>query len=219
MVKTITKRWDLYLLNLYSGELEQITDTPEFDGAPSWSPDGRWLAYESYREDTGSLEIFVRPLDGAQEPIQLTDDPGADFDPAWSPLGRQIAFVSTRSGENEIWLADLDLADNRFRNASRNNHQTESHPTWSPDGSQLVWSTVGASGIHELSMVSTTSLSDPHPNPRMVGSGSWAAWSPTHSVTVSWKPHSGMNRGGAVGNTTYPTRASPIATMNMLRTK
>ncbi|HWQ83655.1 MAG TPA: hypothetical protein VN363_03760, partial [Anaerolineales bacterium] len=178
-------RWDLYLLNLYSGELEQITDTPEFDGAPSWSPDGRWLAYESYREDTGSLEIFVRPLDGAQEPIQLTDDPGADFDPAWSPLGRQIAFVSTRSGENEIWLADLDLADNRFRNASRNNHQTESHPTWSPDGSQLVWSTVGASGIHELSMVSTTSLSDPHPNPRMVGSGSWAAWSPTGQALLT----------------------------------
>ena len=39
------------------------------------------------------------------------------------------------------------------------------------------------------------------------------------SITESVNPNSGISRGGAVGNTTYPTSASPIATMNMLRTQ
>ena len=42
---------------------------------------------------------------------------------------------------------------------------------------------------------------------------------PVKSDTESMKPHSGMKRGGAVGNTMYPTSAITIAIMNMLRTK
>src|SRR5262249_56053676 len=42
---------------------------------------------------------------------------------------------------------------------------------------------------------------------------------PVKSATVSANPSSGSIRGGAVGNTTYPTRASPMPTMNMLRTQ
>ena len=177
--------WDLYLLDLLSGEINQLTDTQDYEGAPSWSPDGRWLAYESYQADTGSLEIWIRSLDNAQEPIQLTDDPGADFSPAWSPLGRQIAFVSTRSGENEVWIADLDRADDRFLNVSRNNRQTESHPIWSPDGAQLLWSAIGQNGIHELHL---SALHSPETRPartRLVGSGDWAVWSPAGNAFLT----------------------------------
>lgn len=170
--------WDLYLLDLHSGDLTRITNTPEFDGAPTWSPDGRWLAYESYRGENSGLEIFIRALDGAQEPIQLTDNPGADFDPSWSPQGRRIAFVSTSSGENEIWVADLDRADERFTNLSRNNRQSETHPVWSPDGTHLVWSATGSSGIHELYMASPGSSAGFENKPRLIGSGSQAVWSP-----------------------------------------
>ncbi len=170
--------WDLYLLDLHSGNLTQITNTPEYDGAPAWSPDGRWLAYESYHGDSSGLDIFIRALDGAQEPIQLTDHPGADYEPSWSPLGRLVAFVSTRSGENEIWVADLDQADDRFTNVSRNNHQIETYPAWSPDGTQLVWSAIGPSGIHELHLASPGSSASFENKSRVVGSGDQAAWSP-----------------------------------------
>ncbi|MCK5430981.1 MAG: PD40 domain-containing protein, partial [Anaerolineales bacterium] len=40
--------WDIYVLNLTTGATIQVTDTPEYDGAPSWSPDSNWLVYESY---------------------------------------------------------------------------------------------------------------------------------------------------------------------------
>lgn len=177
--------WDLYLLDLQTGALTQITDSPEYDGAPSWSPDGRWLAYESYLGENGGLDIFIRPLDGAQEPIQLTDDPGADFDPSWSALGRQIAFVSTRSGENDIWVADLDKADQRFTNISRNNRQIETHPSWSPDGSQLVWSAIGQNGLHELYVWSPGNSTRFNTRPLMVGSGNWPVWSPAGNALLT----------------------------------
>lgn len=177
--------WDLYLLDLTSEELKQVTNSQDYEGAPSWSPDGRWLAYESYLPDTGSLEIFIRSLDGIQDPIQLTNDTGADFSPAWSPLGRQIAFVSTRSGENEIWIADLDNADKRFFNASRNNRQIESHPVWSLDGSQLLWSSIGQDGIHELYLSTPNNLENLPVRTRLVGSGERAAWSPMGNALLT----------------------------------
>lgn len=164
--------WDLYLLELETGVITRITDTSEFDGAPSWSPDGQWLAYESYVEN--SLEIVIRPLSGNNLPIRLTTDPGADHSPAWSPAGRQIAFVSTRSGENEIWIADLDSVDDRFINVSQNTRIAETHPVWSPNGKQLAWAgkTQGAGGIYFWD-------NDPPYQPAYyLGVGDWPAWSP-----------------------------------------
>src|SRR5258706_7945819 len=44
--------WDLYLLDLTSGKTTQLTDTSDYESAPSWSPDGAFLAYETYPNDT-----------------------------------------------------------------------------------------------------------------------------------------------------------------------
>jgi len=139
-------QWDLYLLDLNNGALSQLTNTPTYDGAPSWSPDGLWLAYETYLDD--NLEIAViSTTDRSQPPIRLTADPAADHSPAWAPQGRQIAFVSNRSGDSEIWLANLDQAEQRYTNLSNSPKSAETCPKWSPDGHYLVWgSTAGESG-------------------------------------------------------------------------
>ena len=140
--------WDIYLLDLFTGETTQLTDTPEYESAPTWSPDGSFLAYESYTED--NLEIVVGPADDPlDDAVRLTNSPASDHSPAWSPGGRQIAFVS----DGEIILADLDKTDgSRFRNLSNTEFAAESHPVWSPDGSRLAWAstatTLGRSGIY-----------------------------------------------------------------------
>jgi TolB protein len=130
--------WDINILDLATGQLNQVTNSPEYDASPTWSSDGQWLAYGS--SSNGQLQVFLRSLsDLTQAPIQLTDGPGINYSPSWSPGGREIAFVSTRSGEPEIWLAELDKVDERFTNLSQNSETSENHPVWSPDGSQLAW--------------------------------------------------------------------------------
>lgn len=140
--------WDLYLLDLSSGEVTQLTDTPEYEGAPTWSPDGSFMAFEAYANE--NLEIIVGPAnDPLNDSVHLTTSPAADHSPAWAPGGRQIAYVS----EGEIILADLDrTGDERFRNLSDTPLASESHPVWSPDGDRLAWAsssqTIGRSGIY-----------------------------------------------------------------------
>lgn len=169
--------WELYVMDLESGQTNRITYSPEYDGSPSWSPDGLWLVYESYTPgSTGSdFEIFIRPIDGQQEPIRLTNDPSADHSPAWSPEGRKIAYVSDRSGTDDIWLADLDKVEERLENLSRNQHSAETHPSWSPDGNRLLWTSSTEDGLQNIM---TWDLTQPQERPRSVNTGSWAVWSP-----------------------------------------
>ena len=178
--------WDIYLLDLSSGAVSRLTDSLEYDGAPTWSPDGIWIAHETYSPDGGgNLEIFIRAVAGDQTPIRLTEHPAADYAPVWSPMGRQIAFVSTRSGEPEIWLADLDkVGDERFQNISRNSGALESHPVWSPDGTLLAWSAV-ESGFHNLYIWDSRKTAGDTNNPRFLGSGDWPIWSPDARTMLS----------------------------------
>jgi TolB protein len=165
--------WNLHVLDLQTGETRQITDSPEYDGSPSWSPDGQWLAHESYID--GHLEIVIRPVDGSQAPVRLTHHAGADFAPAWSPGGREIAFISTRSGENDVWIANLDRIEDRFRNVSHNNERQEYHTAWKPDGSALLWA-AEENGNRSLFL---WSVETPNAPAQYLGTGDLPAWSPS----------------------------------------
>jgi TolB protein len=130
--------WDLFLMDLETGDLTRLTDTGAFDGHPTWSPDGQWLAYESYVKDHFEIKL-LSITNPAETPISLTSGPESSHSPAWSPLGREIAFVSNRSGEDEIWVAALDQVENRFANLSNSQDYPQSAPKWSMDGSRLAW--------------------------------------------------------------------------------
>ena len=140
--------WDLYLLDLASGDVTRLTDTERYEGGPTWSPDGSFLAYEAYVNE--NLEIFVGPAaDPTSNDIQLTTSRNADHSPAWAPGGRHVADVSN----GEVMLADLDqTGEARFANLSNTSNAAESNPVWASDGTRLAWAadaqTVGRSGIY-----------------------------------------------------------------------
>lgn len=176
--------WDLYLLNLKDGKTLRLTNTLEYKGHPSWSPDNRWLVYEAYVPDEsgGNLEIFVRTLDGSQDPVRLTNDPAADFAPAWSPSGRTIAFVSTRDGEKDIWVADLDKSTDMFSDISREPTLVETDPVWSPDGSMLCWAATDPDGITTLRIWNPK---QPNDRAQPFENGSQPAWGPTGAMVLA----------------------------------
>jgi dipeptidyl aminopeptidase/acylaminoacyl peptidase len=79
-----------------SEEAKQLTDGDFEDGSPSWSPDGKRLAFVSARSEFWDLElasdVFVIDAGGG-EPKQLTESDGGCDGPVWSPDGSQIAFL------------------------------------------------------------------------------------------------------------------------------
>ncbi len=81
---------EIYVINADGSEQENLTQHPARDSHPSWSRDGRKLAFVSRRD--GNSEIYVMNADGSGL-RNVTRAPSNDLDPAWSPDGRAIAFV------------------------------------------------------------------------------------------------------------------------------
>ena len=167
-------QWDLYVLELGTGEVRQVTDTQPYEASPSWSPDSQWLAFELYEDE--NLDIAIISLSNPdQESIYLTRDPAADHSPAWAPDGRHVAYVSSRGGDSDIWLADLDkTGEDRDVNLSRTPGAAERHPVWTRDGRYLAWAAsaqnVGYSGIYLWEAI------QPERGAIWIGEGDWPAW-------------------------------------------
>jgi Tol biopolymer transport system component len=73
---------DLYLVHPSGTGLTQLTDTPDDEISPTWSPDGTRIAFSTNRD--GNYEIYVMQADGTQ-PVRLTNHPAFDDGPAWRP--------------------------------------------------------------------------------------------------------------------------------------
>ncbi len=168
--------WDLYGMDLQTGLVSQLTDTPAYDASPAWSPDQAWIAYETYTG--GHLDIAMLSLsDASQSPVLLTVDAHTNLSPTWAPTGRRIAFVSDRSGNPDIWLADLDSSQNRFTDLTNTLQTAESHPSWSPDGTHLAWAaSVPSPGFSGIYIWNSAEADRPAV---WAGGGSWPAWNST----------------------------------------
>jgi Tol biopolymer transport system component len=115
--------------------IRQLTQTADATNVrPTWSPDGKKIAYQSDRD--GSFHIYVMDADGANT-VQISS--GSDVDdrhPAWSPDGSTIAVDSGDATHREIWL--IDIASKRRTQVTRTG-AIASFPSWSPDGKRLAY--------------------------------------------------------------------------------
>ena len=124
---------------------QRLTDNDFFDIAPSWSPDGKRIAFMSRRDghfigEFGlSYEIYVMDADGGNEQ-RLTNNRKNDSSPSWSPDGKWIVFSSDRKGDDvnyEIYVMDADGGNQR---RLTNNRVHDRSPSWSSDGKRIVFS-------------------------------------------------------------------------------
>jgi dipeptidyl aminopeptidase/acylaminoacyl peptidase len=117
-VKGTDRDSNLYLLNVETRQIRQLTFSPKNESSPRWKPDGRALAFLSDRE--GPSQVYLLPMDGG-EGIRLTEGKHSIQSFEWSPDGRRISFLAAepRSDAEDKKLNEKDDArvvdkDNRL---------------------------------------------------------------------------------------------------------
>jgi len=83
---------DIWVLGMNDRKPQPFLQTPAYEGAPEFSPDGRWLAYVS--DESGRREIYVRPYPGPGGKWQISTEGGNE--PVWNRSGRELFY---RSGD------------------------------------------------------------------------------------------------------------------------
>jgi hypothetical protein len=132
--------WQIYVLNLQTGERVDLSQTDSNERTPRWSPDGQRLVFASERD--GNREIYVADIAAASlggnatNLRNLSQHKAPDWQPAWSPDGLRIAFSSYRDENWELYLVNAD-GSNLIR--LTDHPENDFSPTWSPDGSQLLF--------------------------------------------------------------------------------
>ncbi|RXR04317.1 Tol-Pal system beta propeller repeat protein TolB [Pseudoxanthomonas composti] len=101
--------------------------------SPSWSPDGRKLAYVSF--ESGNSSIYIQDIaTGGRE--HVASFRGINGAPAFSPDGRKLALTLSRSGNPEIYVMDLG---SKALTQITNQYGIDTEPTWSADGSSIYF--------------------------------------------------------------------------------
>lgn len=170
---------EIFILDLVSNTLTQMTNSSFFEGSLDWSPDGSYIVYDVYQNDRFDL-VIQSVTDQTEAPIQLTDGSSNSFQPSWSPDGSEIAFVSDRSGKNAIWLARLQNPEDRFVEILGSTDANFTYPVWSPDGTQLA-----ASRDQNNSEIILIQPHDLVVEPVVLGSGDNPAWMPDGSGVLA----------------------------------
>jgi TolB protein len=126
-------RYRLMLSDWDGARARTILESKEPIMSPSWSQDGRKLAYVSF--ETGRPAIYVQYLaTGKRERIQSF--PGLNGAPAWSPDGNRLALVLSKDGNPEVYVLDLN---SRQLQRITHHYGIDTEPTWTPDGKALLF--------------------------------------------------------------------------------
>ena len=89
---------DVHTMPAGGGDPRRLTTDPANGMYPSWSPDGRKIAFMTWR--SGRTEIFTMNADGSDQKKLVNVERGDAVDPRWSPDGSKIAFVHLPDGMN-----------------------------------------------------------------------------------------------------------------------
>ena len=145
--------YEIYVMDGDGRNQRRLTVHPTIDQYPTWSPDGKKIAFVSNRNG-GYIQIWVIDADG-KNPIRLTDGLW-DQHPAWSPDGTKIAYdVLLNPWDNDKWNRTIYVMDSDGRNHRKliKRPKWDRYPSWSPDGNRIVFSSGKTAPQHEIHVI------------------------------------------------------------------
>ena len=180
----------IYLLDMLTQEVTQVTAMNGGACQPSWSPDGMRLVFTAPCKENQQIyegsTLFIVNIDGSNI-SPLTFSPIGDYDPSWSPAGDLIAFTTIRDfNRPQIWTVNVN--DGTLANLSNNagSGVSDFQADWSPDGAWLVFSSVrGTTNSPNLWVMDQTGQTAPFElNDSINRSNQFADWGGRNGDTI-----------------------------------
>ena len=183
------KRLHLYVADVGSRQVKQLTSGTFYEHSVDWSPKGDELLFVSNRETdsdkTFNYDVFaVRIKDAAVR--RLTNTRSAEYGPVWSPDATRIAFLGTRRDltssettmeDTHVWVMNADGSNRIEVGAGIDNRQDD--PQWSPDGKSLYFSVQerGSTKLMRIAAPEAAKNTTAEAEPIVSQPGSLGAWS------------------------------------------
>lgn len=136
--------YEIYMINSGSSKITRLTNTPQWDTEPAWSPDGKHIAFTSTRD--GDFNIYVMDADGSNV-TRLTEQ--NSHASTWSPDSKRIAFIYNPGNGRGIYVMDINGSNITKLTGLPSGISTTWRISWSPDGKYIVFvSDIDGLGIY-----------------------------------------------------------------------
>jgi len=119
------------------GDPRNLTNTAGvMERDPTWSPDGKTIAY--FSDESGEYMLHLKPQSGAGETVRIAlgDKPSFYFSPRWSPDSKKIAYNDAHLA---VWYVDIAAKKPVLVDKDRYYGGTGGSPSWSPDSKWLAY--------------------------------------------------------------------------------
>jgi TolB protein len=152
-------------------------------GTPSFSPDGKKIAFVSNKDGSPRIYVMDVPAEGTLlkniSAKLITKHNSESSAPAWSPDGKKIAYCSKSNGIRQIWIYDFTTKQETQLTQGAGNKE---NPTWAPNSLHLVYNSSDA-GASELYLINLN-----QPQATKISSGSGEKHFP------NWEPREFANK-------------------------
>lgn len=155
---------DIFVYDLETDKRVNITDSPDFDADPLFSPDGSQIIFVSSRD--GKSNAYIIDIDG-KDLRRVTNNIAKAAFPSLAPDGTQIVFDSNHEDENvDIYLQNVNDTSPPIKLTNLPSNEEHRGHCWSPDGTKMVITSdrEGKTNIYVLDVEafrSTLVVSDP----------------------------------------------------------
>jgi tricorn protease len=129
------------------GEIRDLTHSPGvMERTPSWSPDGRSVAYFSDEDGEYALHIRAQNGEGETKKLALAGKAAYYFNPKWSPDSKRIAF-----NDNQLNIWDLEIASGKLTKVDTDYfHELQRDFNWSGDSKWITFSRSLPNRLHAI---------------------------------------------------------------------